>query len=818
MIGVFLLAWVVFPALMLVLSAGAGLALRSAAGPTAVPSLLVVPAGFALLAVVCGLFCDSASLAPLAAPACVVVAVVGLVLGRRPLRRVIARRARGSDAWAVAAAIGAWAIVAAPIVLSGKPGFTGYAHIVDISYEFDLSAHFASSGRSIPSVASSAYQVDLMKYLSSGYPAGTQSTLGALSNLMPVDLSWLYQPFLAFLAAMSALSLYVLLGRLVAPRPLRALGAFVAAQPNILMAYTYAGGIKELGTSCFLLLLAALLAQVLPRARPGRALLAVPVALSATFACLLLTTVPWIGVLSAGVLVTVLVFQRERLQALLAGAQIAVVAFVLSLPLIGAAVKLLPLATGTGLLELGNLSMPVPEITAAGVWINGDYRYPQDAHHLPSEVLAVAVMILAVCGLIYAFRRRAWSVAWLGIAGLVAVIYVAHRYGPWIQFKADCVTSPIALLMAFAGVGALTRISRRVLVGAVPALVIAAGVLAGNALLYHDTSLAPYARLHDLEYIGNRFAGQGPTLTPDFEEYAEYYLRDDDQDSMVNGPRLELRPGVNRETEPGGTWSYDLNEYPLKFVESFRTIVMRRGPLASRPPSNYRLVYISGYYEVWQREQPAQSVVTLEPLLDSTGDTKTAAEKADAHNAAVCASLTAAARKVGPAAQLAYMPTPSGYIQLDDSNLTLSGGFARSGGVIEATGAGRAVREQPIPVPGPYDFFIEGSFGRPVDVSIDGRHVATAAYQESYPAGWIEITSHWLSAGVHRFEITRGGISLHAGNGDGVDPTNRTIGPLLLVPAGTSVPALRYTSVGALSSLCRAARPPRWIEVARPRL
>jgi hypothetical protein len=817
MIGIFLFAWVVFPVLMIVLSAGAGLVVRSAAGPTAVPSLLVLPVGFALLVVVCGLLCVVASLAPLAGPACVVVALVGLVLGRGPLRRVIARRARGTDLWAVGAAVGAWAIVAAPIVLSGKPGFTGYAHIVDISYEFDLSAHFANSGRSFPAVASSAYQADLIKYVATGYPAGTQSTLGALSNLTPVDLSWLYQPFLAFLTAMSALSLYALLGRLVSPRPLRALGAFIAAQPNILMGYTYAGGIKELGTSCFLLLLAALLAQVLPRARPGRAMLAVPVALSATFACLLLTTVPWIGVLSAGVLLTVLVFQRGRIQALLAGTQIAVVAFVLSVPLIGPSAKLLPLATGPGLLELGNLSMPVPEITAAGVWISGDYRYPQDAHQLPSEVLAVFVLILAVCGLIYAFRRRAWSVAWLGIAGLVAVIYVASRYGPWIQFKSDCVTSPIALLMAFAGVGALMRISRRVLVGVVPALVIAAGVLAGNALLYHDTTLAPYARLHDLEYIGNRFAGQGPTLTPDFEEYAEYYLRNDDQDSMVNGPRLELRPGVNRETEPGGTWSYDLDEFPLKFVESFRTIVMRRNPLQSRPPSNYRLVYSSDYYEVWQRVQPAKSVVTLEPLLQSTGHGKAAAEEVDAHDASVCTTLAAAARKAGPGAQIAYMPAPSGYIQLDDSNLTLSGGFARSGGVIEATGSGRAVREQPIPVAGRYDFFIEGSFGRPVDVSIDGRQVASVAYQVSYPAEWIEITSRWLSAGVHRFEITRGGISLHAGNGDGVDPLNRTIGPLVLMPARSSVPALRYTTVAALPSLCSAPLPPRWIEVTRPR-
>lgn len=806
MIGVFLLAWVVFPALMLVLSGGAGLAARRVAGPTAVPALLVVPVGLAVLVVLCGLFCYFAPLAPLAGPACAFVGVLGLVLGRGPLRRVIARRARGADLWAVGAAVGAWAVVAAPVVLSGKPGFTGYGHIVDISYEFDLAVHFAHSGRSIPSVSNSAYQVDLIKYLSSGYPGGGQWTLGALSNLTPVDLSWLYQPFLAFLSAMSALSLYALLGRLVEPRPWRALGAFVAAQPNILLAYTYAGGIKELSTSCFLLLSAALIAQVLPRVTPGRAVLAIPIALSATFASLSLTTVPWIGVLSAGVFLTVLAVQRERARATLACAQIAVVAFVLSLPTLAAALKLLPLATGPGLLELGNLSAPVPAITAAGVWISGDYRYPQDAHRLPSDIVAVLVLVLAACGLIYAVRRRAWSVAWLGIAGLVAVYYVAHRYGPWIQFKADCVTSPISLLLAFAGVGALMRISRRVLVGALPALVVAAGVLAGNALLYHDTTLAPYARLHDLEYIGKRFAGQGPTLTPDFEEYAEYYLRDDDQDSMVNGPRLELRPGVNRATEPGGTWAYDLDEYPLSFVESFRTIVMRRDPLASRPPSNYRLVYLSGYYEVWQREQPARTVYTLVPFTDT----------ADARNATACDDVAAAARSVGPAAQIAYMPAPTGYVQLDDSNLTLSGGFATSGGVIEATGSGRATREQPIPVAGRYDFFIEGSFGRPVDVSVDGHHVGTAAYQVSYPAAWILIASRWLSAGLHRIEITRGGISLHPGNGDGVDPFNRTIGPLVIMPARPDVPVVRYSSVRDLRRLCESSQPLRWVEVVRP--
>ena len=806
MTGVFLLAWVVFPTLTLVLCTGAGLAVRRVAGPLAVPALLVVPVGLAVLVVLGGLFCYYAPVAPLAGPACAVVGVLGLVLGRGALRNLIERRGRGTDLWAVAAAVGAWAVVAAPVVLSGKPGFSGYAHIVDISAQFDLAAHFAHSGRSIPATSLSAYQAVLAKYLGSGYPGGGQWTLGALSNLMPVDLSWLYQPFLAFISAMSALSLYSLLGRLVEPRAWRALGAFIAAQPNILFAYALGGGIKELSTACFLLLLAALFAQVLPRLAPGRALLAIPIALSATVASLSLSTLPWVGVLSVGVCLTVLASQRGRVLAIVACAQLAVLAFVLSLPTLAASLKLLSVVRGTGPVDLGNLAAPIPAIASAGVWISRDYRFPHYAYRAPSDVLAVAVLILAAAGLIFAVRRRAWSVAWLGVAGLVSLYYVAHRYGPWIQFKAECVTSPISLLLGFAGVGALMQTSRRVVAGALPALVVAVGVLAGNALLYHDITLAPYARLHNLEYIGKRFAGQGPTLTPDFEEYAEYYLRDDDQTSMVNGPTLELRPDVNRATKPGGIFAYDLNEFTLSWVESFHTIVIRRNPLASRPPSNYRLVYLSPYYEVWQREQPATTVYAHVPLAGTPGE----------RNAAVCAGVAATARRAGPAAQIAYMPTPTGYVQLDHRHMLLSGALQPSGDVIHANGAGRATREQTIPAAGRYDFFLNGSFGRPVNVSIDGQHVGTAAYEESYPGEWLLIGSRWLSRGIHHVEITRGGISLHPGNGNGLDDFNRTIGPLVIIPARPAVPVVRYSGVREFQRICQSPRSIRWIEVVRP--
>ena len=81
-------------------------------------------------------------------------------------------------------------------------------------------------------------------------------------------------------------------------------------------------------------------------------------------------------------------------------------------------------------------------------------------------------------------------------------------------------------------------------------------------------------------------------------------------------------------------------------MEGFRTIVMRRNPLASRPPSNYRLVYSSPYYLVWQRSAPASSVVAHLHFADQPADKQRS----------VCHEALVAARKAGPAARAS--PTP----------------------------------------------------------------------------------------------------------------------------------------------------------------
>ena len=57
---------------------------------------------------------------------------------------------------------------------------------------------------------------------------------------------------------------------------------------------------------------------------------------------------------------------------------------------------------------------------------------------------------------------------------------------------------------------------------------IAGGVLWSNALAYHAVWLAPEPALAELNSIGNRFAGEGPTLMTEYEPYGvRHFLRTD---------------------------------------------------------------------------------------------------------------------------------------------------------------------------------------------------------------------------------------------------------------------------------------------------
>ena len=70
------------------------------------------------------------------------------------------------------------------------------------------------------------------------------------------------------------------------------------------------------------------------------------------------------------------------------------------------------------------------------------------------------------------------------------------------------------------------------------ALALAGGVFASDAIQYHASNLAPTARYEELAQVNSRFAGRGPTLFTDFDEYSLYGLRDLD----VGGPNFIYPP------------------------------------------------------------------------------------------------------------------------------------------------------------------------------------------------------------------------------------------------------------------------------------
>ena len=245
-----LVPWLLFPIVLVALSWGCGLLLERAAGMS-LPGALVVPCGFAVVALVAQFAVLTDATAELATPAVVVAAAAGFVLAR-PWRSLHV------DGWAIGSWVAAFAAYAAPIVLSGAATFAGYIKLDDDSTLLALVDRAMEHGRDVTGLDFSTYLrvVDLL--LDEGYPLASLLPIGVGREIVRGDSLWLYQPAMAVMAAMLALGLYQLAGSVVQVRWQRAVAAVVGAQSALLFGYALWGGIKELGTAWALPVLAAL--------------------------------------------------------------------------------------------------------------------------------------------------------------------------------------------------------------------------------------------------------------------------------------------------------------------------------------------------------------------------------------------------------------------------------------------------------------------------------------------------------------------------------------------------------------------------------
>jgi hypothetical protein len=586
-------------------------------------------------------------------------------------------------------------------------------------------------GRSLAGLAPSTYEATLATTLAFGYPTGSLMPLGIGHQLLSYDLAWLYQPYLAFLAALLALALYAVLGRVIPSRPLRAAAAFVAAQPAILFGYALWGGIKELLGALLLALIAALLPWTLEEGRGARATLPLAAACAALVCVLSLPGAVWLA--PALLAATVAVLRRPRPLLLKAGAFAAGLA-VLAVPAYVAAVDWLPRIGAFGReTNLGNLVGPLSGWQLFGIWPIGDFRVRPHHYALPAHVLIAVVIGAGLLGLWWAWARRGWELlAYVAIAGIGCALFLTVS-SPWVGGKTLAMAAPAALTAALAGCAALLPRGRAV-EAAVASLAIAGGVLWSNFDQYHDVWLAPRGQLNELETIGRDFAGQGPALMTTYEPYgARHFLRRLDPEGASELRRRFVYLTNGKLLPKGG--SADIDRIRLDGLLVYRTLVLRRGPAASRPPSVYRLAWSGRYYEVWQRPRvPTQTILQHLPLGNGSQAAAVAPCDAVLRMGQLGATLTAATR---PEAIPLGDPPARGEL-----GLTVS-----------------------VPVTGDYTAWLGGDWFGLASISVDGRKVGSRREELNWPGLYTDLGSISLDAGEHLVRIRYETGGWHPGSG-----------------------------------------------------
>jgi hypothetical protein len=576
-----LVPWIGFPLALGAVALGGALLLERAAG-RAVPGPLLLPAGLAVTTVVASFTVWSPRTAALTIPLLVGLAVIGLGLRLRSRRRF--------DSYAAACAVVAFLAVGAPVLASGEPTFAGYVKLDDTATFLALTDHTLEHGRDIGGLAPSSHEATLAGYLGEGYPTGALLPLGVGARLVDTDLAWVFQPYLAFLAAMLALCLYGLAGHVVPSRPWRAFVAALASQSALLYGFALWGGVKELYAAAALALVAA---SVLLVEKSGRSGLVPGATAAATVLALSPGALVWLLPMLVALLAAARAKPRGVAVACAAGAGLALPAFVSASQFLRAGNRSVLRDAD----ELGNLIGPLDPAQLLGIWPTVDFRI--DPSDMGTTVLVLGVALAAAAiGLHVVLARRASALlAYAASCVLGAVAYSALG-SPWVEAKAFAVASPGVLLLAL--VGGTKLLEGRRTVAVLVLATIAGGVFASNALAYRDARLAPHAQLAELEEIGRRFAGAGPALMTEYQPYGvRHFLRHMDAEGASE---LRRRPVPLRDGRLLGKGeSAPIDAFAPETILVYRTLVLLRGADTAHPPDEYRLEWSGEFYDVWQR-------------------------------------------------------------------------------------------------------------------------------------------------------------------------------------------------------------------------
>jgi hypothetical protein len=326
----------------------------------------------------------------------------------------------------------------------------------------------------------------------------------------------------------------------------------------------------------------------------------------------------------------------------------------------------------------------------------------------------------------------------------------------------------------------------------------------------------------ELQHIGGLVAGKGPTFVNEYEVYADnHFLRDGApiEPADYRPAILPLSGGVGLTK---AAWA-DLDSFPLSTLEPYRSIVTRRSPAESRPPSIYRLVWQGRFYELWQRDaQPAWTILEHYPLGESASLPFCGAAENGEHRPLCstvpvgvppCSQILGIGRLAGLGhAQLLAYERPRPLVTRGDESLWPAGWVDDpEGHVLKPNAPGRAVSHVVVTRAGPHELWLDGSFSRGVEVSVDGRNVSRVKDELAWLGAYVHAADVFLTAGVHTFAVTYPSADLTPGSGE------NTLTSLSAITLSPKEPPGELIEVAPRQATRLCHRPLDWIEVVQGR-
>ncbi len=787
-----------YPLVLVLLCVGAGLLVDRLSGRF-LPAAVLPAVGAAALVGVSQLTTYLSAIASATPYVLLAVSLAGYALARARARAMIARARSHAPALAGGGLVYAFAL--APVLLAGRPSFSSFMALSDSAVHLigaDFLIHHGQDYRHLD--LHNSYGQFIHDYYGTSYPSGADTLFGGSALLLRLPLIWTFQPFNGAMLALAYGPAWAL-ARHIGLRGAWAAGAALAASvPALVYGYELIGSVKEVSSLAMILTLGVLVTlhrSWLARG-PGRA---VPFALvlGAGVSTLGLGFGAW-GLAAAVALLVALLADLLAGRATVAGGLLtvaagAIVLFLAALPTWLDASRSLQVAqniASTG--NPGNLHTPLKWTQVLGVWLRDSYKEaPTGGALTTTHVLIVVTLVACGLGVLWLMRTRRYALAgWIALM-LLAWAVLSRYSTTWVSAKSLMMTSPVVVLLAWAGVAALrSPRSRTTALAAVLALALLGGAIASDAAQYHSSSLAPTARYDELGELDERFAGRGPVLFTDFDEYSMYVLRHLD----VGGPDFVYPPPALASLAGGYGQPVVLDRASPRALEEYPLIITRRDPSAAPPPADYALLWHGRYYNaLGRRDGVAPAAVHV------------ADAPSDSH---ACAGLSSAAR-TAPSRRLTILAALApALVRVPLESAAHPHGWEREREGFAMRGPGTLSARFTIPRGGVWEVWLQGQFMPSVQVGVDGRQLATISGQlagNSLVPDTVAPARVQLAVGEHIISITRGGFSLAPGNG-----ATAVLAGAFLTPSGTPARRLRTLSpTTPPSELCSSAY--AWIEL-----